>query len=306
MTLEEWLLSVDWFGIYPAITTQFRNDESLDIEATVEHGLALLHAGVHGVILVGTLGEGPSLTGEEKARLLEGFVVAVDRRVPVLTTIAETTTALAAQRAVEAHELGADGLMVLPALVYHADSRETEHHFRAVAEATPLPIMVYNNPVSYGVDIPPQMFEKLSDCETLVAIKESSDDVRRITDLRNVVGDRYRLFCGVDDLAMEALVMGADGWVAGMVNAYPRETVALWDAIRAGQLNKARRIYRWFAPLLHLDTDVKLVQYIKAAVEQEGLGSARCRAPRLELAPHERRKVADIFAAAEAARPALD
>lgn len=296
--------SVDWFGVYPAVTTQFRDDEELDVTATVDHARRLLHAGVHGLILAGTLGEGPSLTGEEKARLLEATLQNVDRRVPVLMTVAETTTALACQRAEEAAGLGADGLMVLPALVYGADRREAEAHFRAVAAATSLPIMVYNNPVSYGVDIEPASFAELADCSTLVAIKESSDDVRRITDLRNLTGDRYRLFCGVDDLAMEALVMGADGWVAGMVNAYPRETVALWDAIHAGQLDEARRIYRWFAPLLHLDTEVKLVQYIKLAVEKEGYGSARCRPPRLALEGEELRRVEEILDRAH--RPRLD
>lgn len=296
--------SVDWFGVYPAVTTQFRDDEELDVTATVDHARRLLHAGVHGLILAGTLGEGPSLTGEEKARLLEATLQDVDRRVPVLMTVAETTTALACQRAEEAAGLGADGLMVLPALVYGADRREAEAHFRTVAAATSLPIMVYNNPVSYGVDIEPASFAELADCPTLVAIKESSDDVRRITDLRNLTGDRYRLFCGVDDLAMEALVMGADGWVAGMVNAYPRETVALWDAIHAGQLDEARRIYRWFAPLLHLDTEVKLVQYIKLAVEKEGYGSARCRPPRLALEGEELRRVEEILDRAH--RPQLD
>ena len=300
------ILRVDWFGVYPAITTQFRSDEALDVKATVEHAKALLHAGVHGVILCGTLGEGPSMTGEEKGRLLEAVVAAVDGRVPVMTTVAETTTALACQRAVEAAELGADGLMVLPALVYHSDARETVVHFRTVAQASNLPIMVYNNPVSYGVDITPEMFADLADQSTLVAIKESSDDVRRITDLKNLTANRYRLFCGVDDLAMEALVMGADGWVAGMVNAYPRETVALWDAIRAGQLDKAKRIYRWFAPLLHLDTDVKLVQYIKLAVEREGYGSSQCRAPRLAIEGKEKRRVETVFSEADNTRPSLE
>ncbi len=299
-------MHIDWFGVYPAITTQFRDDETLDLVATIDHATALLHAGVHGIILGGTLGEGPSLTGEEKGRLLEAMVGAVDGRVPVMTTIAETTTALACQRAAEAAELGADGLMVLPALVYHSDARETVTHFRTIARATELPIMVYNNPVSYGVDIRPEMFVDLADQATLVAIKESSDDVRRITDLKNLTGNRYRLFCGVDDLAMEALVMGADGWVAGMVNAYPRETIALWDAIRAGQFNKAKRIYRWFAPLLHLDTEVKLVQYIKMAVEREEFGSSLCRAPRLPIEGDELQRVETIFRQAEDTRPSLD
>ncbi len=297
---------IDWFGVYPAITTQFRADGKLDVVATVDHARMLLHAGVHGLILCGTLGEGPSLNGEEKARLLEATRQRVNGRAPVMMTIAETTTALACERAREAADLGADGLMVLPALVYPADRRETEIHFRAVAAATSLPIMVYNNPVSYDVDLKPESFADLADCPTLVAIKESSDDVRRITDLKNLTGDRYRIFCGVDDLAMEALVMGADGWVAGMVNAYPRETVALWDAIHAGQLDKARRIYRWFVPLLHLDTEVKLVQYIKLAVEREGFGSARCRAPRLAVEGEDLRRVTRIMDQAAAERPQLD
>lgn len=299
-------LEVDWFGVFPALTTQFQDEHKLDVAATVDHARMLVHAGVHGLVLAGTLGEGPSLNGEEKARLLEATRQRVRGRVPVLMTVAETTTAAACDRALEATDLGADGLMVLPALVYSADRREAEAHFRSVAAATSLPVMVYNNPVSYGVDLEPESFAELSDCPTLVAIKESSDDVRRITDLIALTGDRYRLFCGVDDLAMESLVMGADGWVAGMVNAYPRETVALWDAIHAGQLEKAKRIYRWFAPLLHLDTEVKLVQYIKLAVEREGFGSARCRPPRLELEGEELRRVSAILDRALADRPRLD
>lgn len=299
-------LVVDWFGVFPALTTQFTADHNLDAAATVDHARMLVHAGVHGLVLGGTLGEGPSLSGEEKARLLEATLRRINGRVPVLATVAETTTDLACERAREAADLGADGLMVLPALVYAADARETQTHFRAVAAATSLPIMVYNNPVSYGVDLEPESFAALADCPTLVAIKESSDDIRRITDLVNLTGDRYVLFCGVDDLAMEALVMGADGWVAGMVNAYPRETVALWDAIHAGQLDKARRIYRWFAPLLHLDTEVKLVQYIKLAVEREGYGLARCRPPRLALEGDELGRVNRIIERALADRPRLD
>jgi 4-hydroxy-tetrahydrodipicolinate synthase len=195
--------------------------------------------------------------------------------------------------------------MVLPAMAYKADRRETLAHLRKVAAATELPVMVYNNPVSYHVDITPEMFVELADEDSFVAIKESSDDVRRITDLKNEVGDRYQLFCGVDDLALESLVMGADGWLAGLVNAFPRETVRIWELALAGELEKARAIYRWFAPLLRLDTDVKLVQYIKLAVAECGMGSEKVRLPRLALEGEERKRILSVIRRGIETRPAL-
>ena len=295
----------DWKGVYPAVTTQFHEDQSLDVEGTIDHCEALLDAGCHGLVMLGTLGEGTSLSRAEKLALLGGVRAACGDRAPVLTGVAEYTTADACSMAEAARELGLDGLMVLPPMVYKSDDRETLAHFRAVARASDLPIMVYNNPVSYGVDISPEMFAELADEDTLVAIKESSDDVRRVTDIVNAVGSRYTIFCGVDDLALEAILMGAEGWVAGLVNAFPAETVRIWELASEGHLEEAREIYRWFAPLLHLDTDVKLVQYIKLAVQEVGLGRETVRAPRLEIQSAERERVLRIIRDGIAARPSL-
>ena len=299
-------MASDWQGVYPAVTTQFHEDQSLDVEGTVDHCEALLDAGCHGLVMLGTLGEGTSLSRAEKLALLQGVQSACGDRVPVITCVAEYTTSDACGMAEAAQEMGLDGLMVLPAMVYKSDARETLAHFRAVARATELPVMVYNNPVSYGVDISAEMFGDLADEETLVAIKESSDDVRRVTDIINVVGDRYTIFCGVDDLALEAILMGAEGWVAGLVNAFPRETVRIWELASEGHLEEAREIYRWFAPMLHLDTDVKLVQYIKLAVQEVGLGRETVRAPRLEIQGSERERVLAIIRAGIAERPSFD
>ncbi len=298
-------MNVGWQGVFPAVTTQFREDQSLDIEATMRHVEAQIEAGVHGVVMLGTLGEGTSQEPEEKRALLEATVTTVSGRVPVLSGVAEYTTSGACRFAAQAAELGLDGLMVLPAMVYKSDRRETLAHYRAVAASSGLPIMVYNNPVSYGVDVTVEMFSELADEDRLVAIKESSDDVRRITDLINALGDRYTLFWGVDDIALEALLMGARGWVAGLVNAFPRETVRIWDLVEAGQVEEAREIYRWFAPLLHLDTGLKLVQYIKLAVAECGLGSDQVRAPRLPLAGQERERVLAIIRQGLSSRPSL-
>ena len=298
-------MSSTWKGVYPAVTTQFTDDDAVDVEATVRHCEALVEAGCHGLVMLGTLGEGTSLDRSEKLLLLEGVRAAFAERVPVLTGVAEYTTSAACEMAEAAAELGLDGLMVLPAMVYRSDRRETVAHYRTIARATDLPIMVYNNPVSYGVDITPELFTELADEETLVAIKESSDDVRRVTDIVNAVGDRYTLFCGVDDLALEAILMGAEGWVAGLVNAFPRETVAIWELATAGRVDEARAIYRWFAPLLHLDTDVKLVQYIKLAVAEVGLGSEAVRPPRLPLEGAERERVLEVIRQGITRRPDL-
>ncbi len=201
----------------------------------------------------------------------------------MLTGVAEYTTALACRFVKDAEQVGVDGLMVLPGMVYKSDSRETIHHFRSVARATPLPILCYNNPVSYGVDITPTMFQEMADEPTLVAIKESSENVRRITDLKNAVGDRYILFAGVDDLVLESLMLGAQGWISGLVNAFPAENRLLWDLAQAGDWERAKEVYRWYMPLLHLDTHVKLVQYIKLAASECGFGSDTVRAPRGRL-----------------------
>jgi 4-hydroxy-tetrahydrodipicolinate synthase len=225
--------------------------------------------------------------------------------VPVLSGVDECTTALACRFARDAERLGVQGLMVLPAMVYKSDSREAMAHFRSVATASNLPIMVYNNPVSYGVDITPVMFAELADEPKLVAIKESSENVRRITDLKNICGERYTLLCGVDDLVLESLLLGATGWVSGLVNAFPAENRLLWDLATSGQWDEAVEVYRWYTPLLHLDTHVKLVQYIKLAVQECGMGSETVRAPRLPLVGEERERILAIIRSGIASRPKI-
>lgn len=298
-------MSVSWRGVFPAVTTQFHTDQSLDLSATGKHLTRLLEAGVHGIIMLGTVGENCSLEYAEKLEVLRGAIDAVGGRVPVLSGVAECSTALACRFAADAQKAGADGLMVLPAMVYKSDPRETAAHFRTVAKATDLPILCYNNPVSYGVDITPAMFAELADEPKFVAIKESSENVRRITDLRNLCGDRYLLFGGVDDLVLESVLLGADGWISGLVNAFPDENRLLWDLASDGRYAEALAVYRWYTPLLHLDTHVKLVQYIKLAMAETGLGSETVRAPRLPLAGREREEILAIIRHAIARRPKL-
>ncbi|HUY33280.1 MAG TPA: dihydrodipicolinate synthase family protein [Pirellulales bacterium] len=296
-------MSVTWHGVFPAVTTQFHSDGSLDLDATGRHVEVLLSAGVHGLIMLGTVGENCSLEYHEKLALLEAIVARVARRVPVLAGVAECTTALACRYSAQAQRLGLDGLMVLPAMVYKSDARETIAHFHAVARASELPIMCYNNPPSYGVDVTPAMFAELADEPRFVAIKESSENVRRITDLKNLVGGRYVLFCGVDDLVLESVLLGAQGWVSGLVNAFPRENRLLWDLATTGRYDEALAVYRWYMPLLHLDTRIKLVQAIKLAMAECGLGSETVRAPRLPLVGEEREEVLAIIRAGIATRP---
>jgi len=296
-------MKVNWRGVFPAVTTQFQADQSLDLAGTGQHLEKLLKAGVHGIIMLGTVGENCSLEYSEKLDVLRAAVQQVAGRVPVLTGVAECSTTLACRFAADAQKAGVDGLMVLPAMVYKSDPRETMVHFRVVAKATHLPILCYNNPVSYGVDITPAMFADLADEPRFVAIKESSENVRRITDLKNRCGDRYLLFCGVDDLILESVLLGATGWVAGLVNAFPEETVLLWDLATRGKYEDALRIYRWLTPLLHLDTHPKLVQYIKLAMAETGLGPEMVRTPRLPLVGQEREDVLMIIRQAIKTRP---
>jgi 4-hydroxy-tetrahydrodipicolinate synthase len=296
-------MSVAWRGVFPAATTQFEPDQSLDIPATLTHLDRMIEAGIHGLIMLGTVGENCSLESAEKLEVLHAAVNHVAGRVPVLAGVAECTTTLACRFAEDARRIGVAALMVLPAMVYKSDARETLAHFRAVSRATDLEIMVYNNPVSYHVDITPEMFLDLADEPNLVAIKESSENVRRITDLKNLCGDRYTLFCGVDDLVLESLLLGATGWVSGLVNAFPAENRLLWDLAMAGRWEEARAVYRWYTPVLHLDTHVKLVQYIKLAQQECGLGSETVRAPRLPLIGEERERIVSIIRRAIATRP---
>ena len=298
-------MQANWKGVFPAITTQFRPDQSLDLAATARHLEIMIRAGIHGVVLLGTVGENTTLEYDEKLTVLQEMKQVVAGRIPVLTGVAEYTTALACRFARDAEKIGLDGLMLLPAMVYKSDNRETLAHYRTVCASTGLPVMAYNNPVSYSVDITPEMFQQLEDVDNLVAIKESSENVRRITDLVNTVGSRYILFGGVDDLILESILLGAQGWISGLVNAFPDENRALWDLAAAGQWDGARELYRWYMPLLHLDTKVKLVQYIKLAMQETGLGSEMVRAPRLPIEGAEREEILAIIRQAIRTRPAL-
>jgi len=296
-------MNTTWRGVFPATTTEFHGDQSVDIAGTLRHVDQLLQSGVDGLILLGTLGENCSLDHSEKVEILKAAVEHVAGRVPVLAGVAECSTSLACRFANEAQRIGVNGLMVLPAMVYKSDVRETIAHFRAVARAGDLPILCYNNPVSYGVDITPAMFADLADEPRFVAIKESSENVRRITDIKNTCGERYTLFCGVDDLALEAAMLGAAGWVAGLVNAFPLETVRLWELASTNRFTEALKLYRWFTPSLHLDTHIKLVQYIKLAAAECGVGSEMVRAPRMPLIGKEREEVLEIIRRAIKTRP---
>ena len=293
-----------WQGVFPAITTQMHKDGSLDIEGTAAHADVLIQSGIAGLVFLGSLGENQSMAPDEKRRLLGEMVRAVRGRVPVLSGVAESSVVEACRYARDAEGLGADGLMLMPPMIYKSpDPRESLHHFRTVARATGLPIMIYNNPISYGHDLTPELFAELAPQKNFVALKESSGNTRRITDLHNTVGGRYALFTGVDDLALESAILGIDGWVAGSGIAFPKENQRFWDLTRKGQWDKAREIYRWFAPLLHLDTHPKFVQYIKLAVQEVGLGKEWTRAPRLPLAGAERKRVLGIIHQGIAARP---
>jgi dihydrodipicolinate synthase/N-acetylneuraminate lyase len=284
-----------WRGVFPAITTQFKADQAIDLEATARHADVLINSGVAGLIFLGSLGENQAMRREEKRMVLEAMVKAVHGRVPVLSGVAESSSEEACAYVRDVENLGADGVMVMPAMLYKGDERETLTHFRAVAQASGLPMMIYNNPISYANDLTPEMFLQLADQKNFVALKESSGDVRRITDLRNAVGDRYAIFTGVDDLVLEASILGIDGWVAGSGIAFPRENQYFWQLTRDGEWAKAREFYRWFTPLLHLDTSTKFVQYIKLAVQECGLGHERVRPPRLALIGAERERILKII-----------
>jgi 1-pyrroline-4-hydroxy-2-carboxylate deaminase len=294
-----------WTGVFPAITTQLKKDGSLDLDATAKHAEALIASGVSGLIFLGSLGENQAMTGDEKRRVIEAMVKLINGRVPVLSGVAETSTAEAARYMREGEALGLNGFMLMPAMSYKGDPRETMTHFRTAARATGLPIMIYNNPISYGNDVTPEMFAELADVKNFVALKESSGNVRRITDLHNTVADRYAIFTGVDDLALESAILGIDGWVAGTGIAFPEENQYFWELTRQGEWHKAREIYRWFTPLLHLDTHTKFVQYIKLAIQECGLGVEWVRAPRLPLVGEERRQVLKVIHTGMENRPQI-
>ena len=294
-----------WRGVYPALTTKFKPDLRLDSGAMEKHFAWQIECGVDGLIVCGSLGENSVLTIEEKLEVLRIAACVSAGRVPVLLTVAEGSTAEGIALCERGARDGADGFMVLPGMRYVSDRRETIAHYRAIARPSPKPIMVYNNPIAYGVDVTPEMFEELADEPSLTAIKESSDNVRRVTDIIHRTSERYAIFCGVDDLAMEAMLMGAHGWVAGLVDAFPRETVAIYRLIVDGRIEEARNIYRWFSPLLHLDVSRKLVQNVKLVEAVVGAGTETMRPPRLPLAGEERQQVIALVEQALATRPVL-
>jgi 4-hydroxy-tetrahydrodipicolinate synthase len=284
-----------WQGVFPAVTTQFRQDQTLDLDASAIHIESLIASGVTGLIVCGSLGENQALSPQEKREVVAMAVRIARGRIPVLSGVAEMSTAAACQYVRDCEKLGADGYMVMPAMVYRADPREAVNHFRRVGGATNLPWMLYNNPVGYIVDITASQMQEMSDIKNLVAIKESSANTRRITELRIAVGDRYAIFVGVDDLILESAALGIDGWVAGSGIATPRENQHFWNLIRASKWDEARAFYKWFYPLLKLDTHVKFVQYIKLAVQEAGLGKEWVREPRLPLAGAEREQVLAVI-----------
>jgi 4-hydroxy-tetrahydrodipicolinate synthase len=296
-------MGIDWRGVFPALTTQFHRNLTLDLEATQRHIEVMIDAGSTGLVMLGSLGENVTLDRSEKRRVMRAAIEAAAGRAPVLSGVAETSTAVAMTYARELERLGADGLLLLPAMIYKADARETLAHYRSVARATALPIICYNNPIAYHVDITPAMFAELAREKNLIGIKESSGDLRRFTDIQNLVGDRYRLFAGIDDLVLESVLVGAVGWIAGLNLAFPREGQRLWDLMQRGDWTAARKLYRWFMPLMHLDTHLKFVQYIKLAVQEAGYGSEWVRPPRLPLTGKERRDVLKIIRRGVATRP---
>ena len=296
---------MEWKGIFPALTTPFTVNDELDLPMFEKNLHAQIDAGVHGVIIGGSLGEASTLTTSEKEELMKFALKKVEAKIPVILNIAEASTKDAIQQAALAKQWNADGLMLLPPMRYKADDRETVEYFKTVARSTDLPIMIYNNPVDYKIEVTPGMFEELAECKNITAVKESTRDVSNVTRMKNRFGDRYKILCGVDTIAMEELLLGADGWVAGLVNAFPNETVAIYELVRSGKIEEATNIYRWFMPLLELDIHPKLVQYIKLAQAQTGLGTEYVRAPRLVIEGEERKRILKVINDGIASRPPL-
>lgn len=295
----------NWQGVYPAISTQFNQDGTLNLSGQSQMLELLIADGVDGLIALGTVGENYSLSAQEKREFLRHVISVVDGRVPVISGCAEITTAEAVLFAQDAQQLGVDGLMVLPGLVYQSTAEETIQHYQTVARATPLPIMIYNNPVSYGVDIDLDMTAILAQEPNIVAIKESTTDTRRITELRTRFQDRFIIFCGVDDIALESVLLGATGWISGLTNVFPRESVAIFRLAREGRVEEARELWSWFLPLLRLDTIPTLVQCIKYCEQIVGRGHEQVRAPRLILSGEERQRVSTLMDKALSSRPDL-
>ncbi len=281
----------DWKGVFPAATTQFAEDLSVDLPATQEHADRMIKAGIHGIVALGTCGENASLNADEKRRVLAALVEVAKGRVPVIAGVTEFTTQTGCEYARDAKRIGVSGLMALPAMVYVPKPEELRAHFQAIARATDLPVMLYNNPAAYRVNIALDVLEDLAAEPNIVAIKESAEDTRRFTDIFNAFGDRFIVFAGLDDLAFEGLALGASGWVSGLSDAFAEESVRLYDLMAAGKWNEARALYRWFIPVLHLDAGHDLVQCIKLAQAAMGHGSERVRPPRYPLSGARREEV---------------
>ncbi|MGE8369038.1 dihydrodipicolinate synthase family protein [Cupriavidus sp.] len=297
--------AIHWTGVFPAVSTQFKADYSLDIEATHKVMCNLVADGVSGLVVCGTVGENTSMSTREKLAVIEAAKDAAKGRIPVIAGIAEFTTAFARDMVSEAARVGVDGVMVMPALVYSAKPHEAAAHFRDIATATDLPVMLYNNPLVYRSDITPDILVSLADCENIVCFKDSSGDTRRFIDLRNAVGDRFVLFAGLDDVVLESIAVGAEGWISGMSNAFPKEGETLFRLARQRRFDEALALYRWFMPLLHLDSRPDLVQCIKLCEELAGRGSAVTRPPRLPLQGEALEQVMTVVARAMATRPVL-
>lgn len=285
----------DWKGVFPAVTTKLTENGSLDIPATEKSIDRLIRNGVSGIIVLPMLGENASMTVEEKHTIIKAAKDVVAGRVPLLSGLAELTTKDVTARAEQFHKLGIDGLMVFPSIGYKSDAAETEAWYRAIAGASPLSIMIYNNPIAYGVDVTPSILSNLADCRTIVAVKEETGDVRRVTDMFVALGNRYRIFCGVDDQIVESMSLGSIGWVSGMTNAWPKECVTIFNLCASGRFAEARELYHILTPAFHLDTHVKLVQYIKLAEHVVYGAPEWCRAPRLPLQGEERERVLRIL-----------
>ncbi len=297
--------SIDWRGVFTAVTTKFNADYSLDFEAMAKHLKFQLDAGVHGIIILGSLDKNSTLDMPEKLEMVRFYSRQIAERVPLVVCIAESGTREALQLLHQATDSGADGFMLLPPMRYASDNRETLAFFRAIGDASKQPIMLYNNPIAYGTDVTPRDFAGLADVLAFEAIKESSADTRRLPGIRYHCGNRFALFCGVDDIALECFAMGATGWVAGLVVAFPHKTIRLYELMTAKKWDEARTLYEWFLPLLHLDIGNKFIQQIKLIEELHGVGTARVRAPRLELEGSEAGHVKEVYVRAMANQPGL-
>ena len=296
---------MEWSGVMPAITTKFSNDDKLDLDLFNKNLDFQLKAGIDAIVLGGSLGEASTLTQDEKNILTQNTVDFVSNKIPVVVNIAEQSTKDALKSVKCAEKFGASGLMVLPPMRYKSGQKETVEYFEAIANSTDLPIMIYNNPVDYGIEVTIDMFEKLLKCDNIKAVKESTRDISNVTRLKNAYGSRLKIMTGVDTIALESLLMGADGWIAGLVCAFPEETVAIYKLQSQNKIKESIEIYRWFLPLLELDINPKLVQNIKLAETILGIGSENVRLPRKPLSGKERENVLEIINTGIKNRPDL-